>query len=40
MFEGLTNSADVKAWLNIVKKYFEVMSCLEEQQVRFASFLL
>ena len=39
-FEGSTDPAYVKAWLNLVEKCFKVMGCREERQVRLASFLL
>ncbi|KAA0066851.1 reverse transcriptase [Cucumis melo var. makuwa] len=40
VFEGSTDPADTKVWLNMLEKCFDVMSCLQERKVRLATFLL
>ena len=38
--EGSTNLADVKVWLSMLEKCFDVMSCPKERKVRLATFLV
>ncbi|TYK11725.1 uncharacterized protein E5676_scaffold304G00370 [Cucumis melo var. makuwa] len=40
VFEGSTDLADADAWLNMLEKCFDVMSCPQERKVRLATFLL
>ncbi|KAA0036910.1 gag/pol protein [Cucumis melo var. makuwa] len=39
-YGGSTDPADAEVWLNMLEKYFDVMSCPEERKVRLATFLL
>ncbi|TYK11284.1 uncharacterized protein E5676_scaffold227G001430 [Cucumis melo var. makuwa] len=38
--EGSTNLADVKVWLSMLEKCFDVMSCPKQRKVRLATFLV
>ena len=39
-FEGSTDQADTKLWLNMLKKCFDVMDCPDDRKVKLATFLL
>ncbi|XP_012574249.1 uncharacterized protein [Cicer arietinum] len=40
LFQGSHNPSEAQAWLNEIKKAFEVVPCTEEQKVAFAAHLL
>nr|XP_027191102.1 uncharacterized protein LOC113786998 [Cicer arietinum] len=39
-FQGSHNPSEAQAWLNEIKKAFEVVPCIEEQKVAFDAHLL
>lgn len=40
VFEGSTDPANAKAWLNLLEKCYDVMDYLEERKIKLVTFLL